>query len=171
MASSHCCHLDLCVLGTNPRTRIPSPRLGRGVETSISPVLATIGLRSTIGDDGVPPSPGTPSSPTHGVCVCVCLSGTCTQIFQADYRYVAREELRKLGGRQQWAALYAPDAPRGVELRTRRHVATVAGDGACRTLFVHAGTQSARSLPSSLTLTFSLALTQAGISFRVPSRL
>ena len=66
---------------------------------------------------------------------------------------MAREELRELGGQRQWAALYAPDAPRGVELRTHRRVATVAGDGACRTLFVHAGTQSARSLPSTLTLT------------------
>jgi hypothetical protein len=41
--------------------------------------------------------------------------------------------------RRQWAALFAPGASRGTELRQNRAAAVVLGTRSCRTLFAHAG--------------------------------
>ena len=88
---------------------------------------------------------------------------------QGDYRYVAREEIVRLGrdsleskqlggeamgtgyglraywaaGQMAWREAFAPGAELGKEIRMRRPVATVAGEGACATLFAHAGVRRA----------------------------
>ena len=88
---------------------------------------------------------------------------------QGDYRYVAREEIVRLGrasldakrlggeemgtgyglraywaaGQMAWRAAFAPETELGDEIRKNRPLATVAGEGACSTLFAHAGLRRA----------------------------
>ena len=42
-----------------------------------------------------------------------------------------------------WKKLFRSDGKHGRRLRRERRLATVAGDGACRTLFSHAGVTTA----------------------------
>lgn len=56
-----------------------------------------------------------------------------------DYRYVNPEEMAAVGGLAKWKALFAPAGKYGRLLRGKRLVATIQGEGGCRTLFVHAG--------------------------------
>lgn len=58
--------------------------------------------------------------------------------------YVASSELRRVGGRRGWAALFGPAGKLGRSIQAHHEAAVVAGEGRCRTLFVHAG------LPASL---------------------
>jgi len=71
---------------------------------------------------------------------------------QGDLRYVNKHELvyighqmSNAGGRREaspkevWRELFAPSGLYGSLLREERQVAVVAGEGECRTLFVHAG--------------------------------
>ena len=88
---------------------------------------------------------------------------------QGDYRYVAREELLRLGkaslesknlggqemgagyglraywaaGQMAWRGAFAPDANLGSEIRSNRPLVTVQGEGSCATLFSHAGVRRA----------------------------
>ena len=88
-----------------------------------------------------------------------------------DTRYVNKEEIllmgrkeldamRELGGERMgtsygisaawqtgtraWIKAFDPDAKRGRRLRDRRPMATVAGEGFCKSLFAHAGVRSSR---------------------------
>lgn len=84
---------------------------------------------------------------------------------QGDYRYVAREEIVRLGkdsleskrlggeemgtgyglraywtaGLMAWKKTFAPSTELGDEIRKNRPIATVIGEGLCSTLFSHAG--------------------------------
>jgi hypothetical protein len=57
---------------------------------------------------------------------------------EGDLRYVEANELAAAGGSAAWSALFAPDGEMGRVIGAY-DVAVVAGDGPCRTLFVHAG--------------------------------
>ena len=57
---------------------------------------------------------------------------------EGDLRYVDANELAAAGGSAAWSALFAPDGEMGRAIGAY-DVAVVAGDGPCRTLFVHAG--------------------------------
>ena len=57
---------------------------------------------------------------------------------EGDLRYVDANELAAAGGWAAWLALFAPDGEMGRTIGAY-DVAVVAGDGPCRTLFVHAG--------------------------------
>ena len=57
---------------------------------------------------------------------------------EGDFRYVNEAELQSTG-RETWSEMFDPEAGAiGAELRGHE-AAVVAGEGACRTLFVHAG--------------------------------
>ena len=88
---------------------------------------------------------------------------------QGDYRYVAREELLRLGkaslesknlggqemgtgyglraywaaGQMAWRSAFSPDANLGAQIRSNRPLLTVEGEGSCATLFSHAGVRRA----------------------------
>ena len=88
---------------------------------------------------------------------------------QGDYRYVAREELLRLGkaslesknlggqemgtgyglraywaaGQMAWRSAFSPDAEFGAQIRSNRPLLTVQGEGSCATLFSHAGVRRA----------------------------
>lgn len=88
---------------------------------------------------------------------------------QGDYRYVAREELLRLGkaslesknlggqemgtgyglraywaaGQMAWRSAFSPDANLGAQIRSNRPLLTVEGEGSCTTLFSHAGVRRA----------------------------
>ena len=88
---------------------------------------------------------------------------------QGDYRYVAREELLRLGkaslesknlggqemgtgyglraywaaGQMAWRSAFSPDATLGAQIRSNRPLLTVEGEGSCTTLFSHAGVRRA----------------------------
>ena len=57
---------------------------------------------------------------------------------EGDLRYVDAKELAAAGGQAAWSSLFAPDGEMG-KIIGAYDVAVVAGDGPCRTLFVHAG--------------------------------
>ena len=58
---------------------------------------------------------------------------------EADYRYVHHAELAAVG-RSSWERRFHPvEGDIGARLRQQHMAAVVAGEGACRTLFVHAG--------------------------------
>ena len=57
---------------------------------------------------------------------------------EGDLRYVDRAELAAAGGSEAWSALFDPDGEMGRAVGAY-DMAVVAGDGPCRTLFVHAG--------------------------------
>jgi hypothetical protein len=64
---------------------------------------------------------------------------------EGDARYASRDELRRLGGgslragQLEWRRRFGRGGGEGDRLRAGRLAAAVAGRGACRSLFVHAG--------------------------------
>eukprot|EP00966_Prymnesium_polylepis_P010317 238078-Prymnesium_polylepis.1 len=60
---------------------------------------------------------------------------------EGDVRYVHPAELSSVGGRAKWSALFEPNEGALASRLTKYPTATVAGSGACRTLFVHGGLQ------------------------------
>eukprot|EP01065_Artemidia_motanka_P024648 TRINITY_DN2953_c3_g1_i1.p1 TRINITY_DN2953_c3_g1~~TRINITY_DN2953_c3_g1_i1.p1 ORF type:complete len:473 (+),score=96.64 TRINITY_DN2953_c3_g1_i1:93-1511(+) len=68
---------------------------------------------------------------------------------QGDFRYAPLDELRALGegsataGQRRWAAQWGPTGAVGQLMRREREVVVAAGEGMCRSAFVHAGLRPA----------------------------
>jgi len=58
---------------------------------------------------------------------------------EGDHRYVAPAEVIQVGGPSAWGALFDPVSGALGSVLRHHHAAALAGSGACRTLFVHAG--------------------------------